>query len=73
MCYIVLPNRFWAIMFSLRFLSGYSYHMKIKNKIIITQYGYGQRVAVNALKRSLIGQFVKFFLLIDPSNTRSGY
>ena len=30
--------------------------------------GYGQRDAANALKRFLIGQFVKFFLLIDPSN-----
>jgi len=30
---------------------------------------YGQRDAANALKRFLIGQFVKFFLLIGPSNT----
>jgi len=29
---------------------------------------YGQRDAANALKRFLIGQLVKFFLLIDASN-----
>jgi len=29
---------------------------------------YGQCDAANALKRFLIGQFVKFFLLIGPSN-----
>ena len=31
-------------------------------------FGYNQRDATNALKHFLIGQFVKFFLLIGPSN-----
>ena len=30
--------------------------------------GDSQRDAANALKRFLTGQFVKFFLLISPSN-----
>jgi len=35
------------------------------NKPIIE---FDQRAATNASKRFLIGQFVKFFLLIGPSN-----
>ena len=33
-----------------------------------TDFEYNQRDAINALKCFLIGLFVKFFLLIDPSN-----
>jgi len=36
--------------------------------IILAFIEYGQRDAANALKRFLIGQFVKFFRLIGPSN-----
>jgi len=34
----------------------------------VYDYGYGQRDTANALKYFLISQFVKFFLLIGPSN-----
>jgi hypothetical protein len=32
---------------------------------LIIKKGYGQDDAANALKHLLIGQFVKFFILID--------
>jgi len=41
---------------------------KPKNSRKDRSKGYGQRDAANALKRFLIGQFIKFFLLIGPSN-----
>ena len=43
-----------------------SFILKIKK-----DYEYGQRTAAHALKRFLTDQFIKFFLLIGPSNALS--
>ena len=41
---------------------------RVPTTVDATGWRYGQCDAANALKRFLIGQFVKFFLLIGPLN-----